>query len=160
MELHELISVTETDEAGVYVATVDITDANSERYECDYISREGDPFGLAPVVRAAVEQWIADGKAVAPYVVPVPTVDEYRIAIQSMLDGAARARLYDSGFALSTYVNSTNTQWAAEAAAFVAWRDAVWAYAYDELAKVEAELRPIPSVGDFLAELPAITWPE
>lgn len=89
-----------------------------------------------------------------------PTVEEYRAAIQDMLDDAARAKLYDNGLSLSTYVNSTNAQWAAEAAAFVAWRDAVWAYAYTELAKVEAELRSIPTVEDFLAELPEITWPE
>lgn len=166
MELHEIISVAEANEAGVYVANIDLTDMTGERYTCDYVVRPDDNFGLAPVVRDAVSQWIADGRSVDPYTPPPPpepeppTVEDYRAAIQNMLDDAARAKLYDSGLSLSTYVNSTNPVWAAEAAAFVAWRDAVWAYAYTELAKVEAELRPIPTVEEFLSELPEIVWPE
>jgi len=50
-------------------------------------------------------------------------------------------------------------QWAAEAAAFAAWRDAVWTYAYAELAKVQAGQRAQPTVTDLIAELPAIIWP-
>lgn len=72
MELHEIISVTATDEDGVYIATVDITDMGGERYETNYVSRAGDIFGLAPVIRAAVEAWIADGKPVLPYEPPPP----------------------------------------------------------------------------------------
>jgi len=89
-----------------------------------------------------------------------PTVDDYRAAIQNMLDAAAQERRYDSGTTVSTYVNSTIPAWAAEAQAFVAWRDAVWAYAYTELEQVETGQRPMPSVEEFIAELPAISWPE
>ena len=89
-----------------------------------------------------------------------PPLETFRRAIQSMLDHAAQTRRYDNGTTISTYTNSTNAAWAAEAEAFVVWRDAVWAYAYTELAKVEAELRPVPTVEGFLAELPVIIWPE
>lgn len=50
-------------------------------------------------------------------------------------------------------------QWAAEAAVFVAWRDAVWLYAYAEMDKVLTGQRPQPSIDDLIAELPAIEWP-
>ncbi len=89
-----------------------------------------------------------------------PTVDDYRFAIQNMLDQAAQSRRYDSGTTISTYVNSTIPAWAAEAQAFVAWRDAVWAYAYTELDKVMLGEREQPTVEEFLAELPAIGWPD
>ncbi len=59
----------------------------------------------------------------------------------------------------SSYVNSTNVTWAAEAVAFVAWRDAVWVYAFAELAKVESGERPRPSVAEIVSELPPIAWP-
>lgn len=75
MELHNLISVTATNETDAYIAEVDITDIHGERYTAEYVSREGDMFGLAPVVRTAISQWIADDKPIDPYVpqpLPVP----------------------------------------------------------------------------------------
>lgn len=86
------------------------------------------------------------------------TADDYRRAIQTHLDTAAQSRNYDSGTTIATYVNSTNPAWAAEAQAFVAWRDAVWAYAYVELDKVTTGARPQPSVEELVAELPEIDW--
>jgi len=84
---------------------------------------------------------------------------DYRSAIQAHVDATARSRDYDSGVSCTSWVASTNPVWAAEAQAFVAWRDAVWAYAYTELAKVEAGQREQPNVAALLAELPAMSWP-
>ncbi len=86
-------------------------------------------------------------------------IEAFRQAIQSHIDTTAGQRSYDSGITCSSYVGSTNPAWAAEAAAFVAWRDAVWTYAYVELPKVQNGERQQPSVEDFIAELPAIIWP-
>lgn len=86
-------------------------------------------------------------------------VDVYRLEIQAMIDAKANERQYDSGATLASYVNSTIEQWASEAQAFVAWRDAVWLYALAELDKVQKADRAQPSVEDFLAELPAFEWP-
>jgi hypothetical protein len=90
---------------------------------------------------------------------PAPIEADYTAAIVALLDVKARERRYDGALSLSTYIGSANTQWAAEAVAFVAWRDAVWIYAYSELEKVQGGLRPQPSVVDFVAELPLLTWP-
>lgn len=87
-------------------------------------------------------------------------LEPFRAAIQSHLDETARTRAYDNGNSLAGYVTSTNETWASEAQAFVAWRDAVWAYAYAELDKVTGGQRPVPTVEDFIAELPAMVWPE
>lgn len=85
-------------------------------------------------------------------------VNSYRAAIQSLIDAKASERQYDSGATLASYVNSTIEQWATEAQAFVAWRDAVWLYALDELDKVQKGEREQPSVVDFLDELPVFDW--
>lgn len=88
-----------------------------------------------------------------------PTLDDYRFSIQAHVDATARDRQYDNGVICASYVNSTSHTWAAEAATFVAWRDAVWAYAFTEMDKVQNGDREQPSVDGFMAELPAIQWP-
>lgn len=89
-----------------------------------------------------------------------PTVSEYEGAIQSLVDQTARERQFRDGVTMASYVASTNEQWASEAQAFVAWRDGVWAFAYSELAKVQAGEREQPSVADFLTEIEPIVWPD
>jgi len=85
-------------------------------------------------------------------------VERFRAAIQHHVDAQAHSRRYDSGNSLASYVASTNEAWAAEAQVFVAWRDAVWLYAYAELDKVMAGEREQPTVEDFIRELPVIEW--
>lgn len=109
--------------------------------------------------RQMLAEWAALGNAIEPYVPPPPTLEDYEQAIQSHIDATARQRTYRSGDACATYVNSTTPQWAAEAQAFVAWRDAVWAYAFAEMDKVQNGERPQPTVEEIVAELPAIDWP-
>lgn len=89
-----------------------------------------------------------------------PRINDYRSAIQQLIDAKANERQYDSGSTLASYVNSTIETWAIEARAFVAWRDAVWLYALAELDKVQNTERNQPSVEDFLAELHALEWPD
>lgn len=88
------------------------------------------------------------------------TIDDFRRAIQGHIDSTAQQRSYDSGITCASYIGSTKTAWAAEAAALTAWRDDVWTYAYAEWAKVESGQRPQPTIDEFLTELPAIDWPE
>lgn len=72
IKLHKIISVTASVDYGTFIAHVDLTDVTGQRYEADYVSREGDDNGLAPTIRAAINQWIADGNPVLPYVEPEP----------------------------------------------------------------------------------------
>lgn len=99
MELHEIISVSDTDEPGVYLAKVDLTDTAGERYTCDYVVRPDDNFGLAPVIRDAVSQWIADGKPVDPYTPPPP--EETRASMPPLTSRQLRLALVMNGIALS-----------------------------------------------------------
>lgn len=87
----------------------------------------------------------------------VPTVEDYRLAVQAHLDAVAVSRLYESGHALATYATSTNPAWAAEAQAFIAWRDAVWGQVYALWADPP---EPAPTIEALIASLPVIVWPE
>ena len=80
-------------------------------------------------------------------------------AVTSLVESKAVDRGYQSGISLCTYVNSTNAAWQLEATTFIAWRDSVWIYCEQELTKYENNLRAIVSVEEFLAELPALVWP-
>lgn len=121
---------------------------------------EAQPPALGEGQRA---RWDGEGWAIVepePDPEPEPlTLDDYRHAIQSHVDAVARQRNYEGGVACASYANSTLPAWAGEAAAFIAWRDAVWVYVFTELAKVENSEREQPTIPALLAELPAIDWP-
>lgn len=107
----------------------------------------------------AVREWIAAGGVPEPYVPPMPTEAAYSAAIQAHVDTVAGSLGYADGVACVSYHNSANTVWASEAQTFSAWRDAVWLYAYTQLAAVQSNQRPQPTVSGLVAELPAIAWP-
>lgn len=100
-----------------------------------------------------------------PEVEPEPelTPEEQRAAlgwaVQAHLDTAARERQYDGMFALSTYVADPNPVFAAEAAAGIAWRSAVWAKVGEIEADVIAGRRDPPRAEQLIAELPPMVWP-
>ncbi|MDI7923415.1 hypothetical protein [Ferirhizobium litorale] len=87
-----------------------------------------------------------------------PTEADYAAAIQAHVDATAQSQQFNDGVTLASYVASTNPLWASQALAFVAWRDAVWAYVYAEMAKVLAGQRTQPTTAEIIAELPAISW--
>lgn len=104
------------------------------------------------------EPQIVDGRVVM--IERPATPGDYAAAIEGHVDAVARERAYSGAVSLAIYVGSGVPQWAAEAAVFVAWRDAVWLYAYAEMDKVLSAQRPQPTIPELIAELPEITWPE
>lgn len=110
--------------------------------------------------RRMIAEWEAEGNTIPPYAPSAPAVSRYEEAIQSLVDQTAREKQFRDGVTMASYVASTNPQWAAEAQAFVGWRDNVWTYAYSELAKVQVGEREQPSVSEFLTEIEPIVWPE
>lgn len=83
----------------------------------------------------------------------------YAVAIDRHIERTARARGYASGDSLSGYVNSSVAVWAEEARTFVAWRDAVWVQALQDMDKVTQGHRTMPNTAALIAELPKIGWP-
>lgn len=89
-----------------------------------------------------------------------PDQAAYQRAIEEHVDAVAQSRGYSGAVSIATYVTSTNQAWALEAAAFIAWRDMVWAHAFEQLAAVQGGQMAPPTLGSFIAGLPAIEWPE
>lgn len=88
-----------------------------------------------------------------------PTITDYEDAVQDMIDATARERSYRSGDSLASFALSTNGKWAAEAQAFIAWRDNVWRYVFSEREKFLSGQRPQPTIEGFLSEIARIAWP-
>jgi hypothetical protein len=94
----------------------------------------------------AYAAWLQAGNT--PRNPPTPTLQEliaqFIPGMQAHMDGVARKSGYDSVLACVSYATSGVAQWRADAEAMVAWRDAMWTWAYtrqDELASMSpAEL--------------------
>lgn len=108
--------------------------------------------------------WVLVEGVLVPPAEPAPDLAQlialYQSAIQRHIDATARARDYDNGVLAASYVASTITLWAAEAQAFVAWRDAVWVHSLALLADVMGGQEAPPAVADVVAGLPLMVWPE
>lgn len=74
-------------------------------------------------------------------------------ALQGLVDATARARGYRTGDACASYAGSSVAAWAAEAAAFIAWRDAVWTYAFGLMDN------PPETIEAAVEGAPAMEWP-
>jgi hypothetical protein len=83
-----------------------------------------------------------------------PTVEDYRAALNQHIDAVAQSRDFDNGVVAASWTGSSVKTWAADAQAFVTWRDAVWLHAYAVFAGEDR-----PAVHDFINALPAIVWP-
>lgn len=105
------------------------------------LDREGEPSPH----RRLLADWLADGNEIAPW---RPATSDYEAAARAGIERTAAALGYDSSAALVSYAVSANESWAAEAKAFVAWRDAVWMAAF-------AAMETNPPMQDFIAALPA-----
>lgn len=118
-------------------------------YDPDLQTIDGPAYEIdGDVVRAT---WTVTNK--------VFTATDYANAIQAHVDTTAQSKGYADGVALAGYSTSTIPAWAAEAQAFISWRDQVWIYAYTELANVQSGQREAPTVAGILGELPSIVWP-
>jgi hypothetical protein len=89
---------------------------------------------------------------------PGLTLDDYSTVMREYMDTVAQQRGYDSALSVLSYVASTNLAWAQEARAFAAWRDQAFGYAYQQFDAFKSGAIPQPTIAQFLAGLPAITW--
>jgi hypothetical protein len=94
--------------------------------------------------------------------IQTPAGTQYYIveAVKGHIQSVVSQRQYDSIVSLKSYLQSTNPQWAAEAAAGNVWNDAVWAKVIDIQTQVASGQRPIPTPTEVIAELPVIQWPQ
>ncbi len=80
------------------------------------------------------------------------------VLVQDTIDATAQSRQYKDGVYCASYAQSTNPVWAAEAQAFLAWRDSIYAYALQVFSDIQAG-QPAPTQEEFVAGFPKIVWP-
>jgi hypothetical protein len=119
-------------------------------------------FNLSEANPLASGEWIpcSDSAQIGDYFdESILTMEEKAEYIQKHIDQVAREKEFGDGYDCASYSSSTNESWQAEALAFIAWRDAVWVYSYTEFAKMENQEREVPTIEDFITELPVMVWP-
>jgi hypothetical protein len=94
-----------------------------------------------------------------PYTIPSPDptilqnqqINNYAGALTTAINNVAQLWQYDSIYTAATYLNSSITIFAHEAAALVTWRDQAWNNAQILLAQVNAKTATMPATAqDFL----------
>lgn len=110
----------------------------------DYVLRVDDgawiPKNTGNADYQAYLDWVAGGNT--PSTPPLPTVQDvvnrFMPQLQSWMDGTAQQNGYDSVVSCVSYKDSGVAQWAQDAAAMIAWRDAVWQWAYQQQPTLDA----------------------
>lgn len=81
----------------------------------------------------------------------------FQTRLEMIIEETAQSKQYSSPASCASYKDSTNPVWAAEANAFIAWRDACYIYAFDYLERAEnGEIEP--DLDTFLNGIPVISW--
>lgn len=79
----------------------------------------------------------------------------FKSGIQALLDEKARAKGYDDMVSACSYAGYENP-FRVEGESFGIWRANVWTYGYEQLALIQMGAREMPTLEDFLAELPTM----
>lgn len=135
--------------------------AHAPRYRMVEVE-EATPRPEYPVIEAVPADYRYDAKAdkVIAKRTFAPDQAAFTTAIEDHIESVARERGYSSAVSCASYVSDPNPVWAADAQAFVTWRSAVWSEAFATLAEVQAGERPVPTITELIAELPAMEWPK
>ena len=96
------------------------------------------------------KQWVLEDA-------PQPTLADFDAAMEEHLRTERAARGYTTREP-DAYINSSVPRWAQDARDWVAHRDAVMAYALALINAVESDQRQPPTMAEFKAGLPTITW--
>lgn len=101
--------------------------------------------------------WLAAGNTPAP--IPVPSfadyVSQFTPGLQAEMERVAGENGYDSVISCVSYKDSGVEQFAGDAAAMIAWRDAMWRWASAYQAGAGGELPdPMPTLADVVALAP------
>lgn len=99
--------------------------------------------------------WVAMGNVAQPATQPTlsQVIASLEIAVQLWLDQTAQGNGYNDIHSCISYLNSSNSTWAADAKAALAWRDAVWEQCYSLESSSALQSNP-PTASQLIAQLP------
>jgi len=90
----------------------------------------------------------------------LPKKQDYEFAMTKYLNDTAQERQYDGIAVGASYRDSPNVKYAAEGQAMHQFRSDVWEAGEAFFAQLDAgTISPLPTIAEFVAGLPKITWP-
>lgn len=116
--------------------------------------KQGGKWVRTWVTSDLTHEQIADNQAEADE----KTKADYTSALEEFFDAKAQGRRYDNRMSCAIRAGYPGP-FRAEGEAFATWMDDCNAHGYQVMADVMSGDRPLPSVEEFLAELPELTWP-
>jgi hypothetical protein len=90
---------------------------------------------------------------------PEQIILQYTAALEAMYDEKANERRYDNRFTCALRAGYPGP-FQAEGIAFATWMDSCNALGYQILAEVQSGQRPVPTILQFLSEMPVMEWPQ
>lgn len=86
------------------------------------------------------------------------TIARYTEALTALLDSEAQSKRYDNRITCSLRAGYAGP-FQAEGTAFAIWMDTCNALGYTIMQEVIDQIRPMPTIEEFLAEMPEMVWP-
>ena len=145
-------------QSNVYIGMLDGTPATPP--DVGFYAPEGvkvSPLGPPPADEPG--RWRDDGGEWVE-VTQDDLLKAFTAAIQTHLDRFAQTRNYDGIMSAATYATSTVPKFRAEGQYAVQARDLTWAKGYEIMDAVMSGARPMPTLGEVIAELPELKWPQ
>lgn len=116
------------------------------------------------------EPELADGIYSQTWVIRAKTPEElsaaqtellasYTSALDAHIDATAKADRWDNRITCVMRAGYPN-QWQAKGIAFGTWMDTCYALAYQIMADVQAGTRALPTIQEFISEMPVMEWPQ
>lgn len=145
---------------GQYTGSVDVTNTDILPSRSTTISPGDLPY---PMFDMKKNRWYS----FPPVVVqpsPVDVIKVYENALQDAMDALAGSWGYGCppgapgsiGYAIGTYLTSTNAQWKADATALQEWLESVWLWGQQQQAEILADPSKLPATPEeFVAQMPA-----
>ncbi|WP_037386509.1 hypothetical protein [Sinorhizobium americanum] len=93
MELNLVHVVVATEEPDAYELSINLTDVSGQTYDCEYLSRPDDSFGLNPIIR----KWLADNPNFPIQPHTPPGVEQIRASMPSLSARQLRLGLIHAG---------------------------------------------------------------
>lgn len=122
-------------------------------------ARDGGEFvGNRWVFKWAVTELPSEQVAANVAAAQAALIASYTAALDDFIDDTAKADRWDNRITCVMRAGYPNL-WQAKGVAFGTWMDACYALAYQIMAEVQAASRSLPTIEEFLAEMPVMIWP-
>ena len=85
-------------------------------------------------------------------------IADYISALEAHMDALAKAKGYDDRKTCALRAGIVGSPFQVEGVKFALWMDNCYALGYTIIAEVQSGVRAMPTIEEFIAELPVLVW--